>query len=428
MGADHNFEVPKPYEWKAYINAVEALTEYLSGKGSGSDAFRRFRDAFQDALTPPNPFTMGPVTDIPQAVRSNFDSFRKRPIVPERLAKNSPGMQYDERTTAAAKIWSGFWNRTFDAIGMGDTPERTRNELSQVLFSPMMADYVAKSMLGGAYADVKGAVLDPMRGKPFDPATSPISRAFIGRSMAYGQARMDASENISKHGGQLAAALTDYTRLVKERPEDAQAQFRALAADQQDYVAVMAPDRRDQGAGVKGIHPMNRLVALSKALLPVSQMVENGAVSSVDGKERGKFTISDGVQRQRIGDTLNRIHEMESRNALILSGDPAWQGATYKTEEVAALYDKLSHLDERVYKELANRYASERVVKFSKLYDPETGGGVWADARAKLRERGAKASLASLLSRAAGGGYELHGQRIKRVVPRGAPQFVDADE
>lgn len=422
---EHNIEVPKPYEWKGIINAVEALTEYFGGRGSGSDAFRRFRDAFQDALTPPNPFTMGPVTDIPQAVRSNFDSFRKKPIIPERLAKNSPAMQYDQRTTEGAKIWSAFWNRTFDAIGMGDTPERTRNELSQVLFSPMMADYVAKSMLGGAYADVKGAAFDPMRDKPFDPSTSPILRAFISRSMAFGQARMDASENISRHGGQLAAALADYNRLVAERPEAAQAQFRSLSADQQDYVALMAPDRRGQGDGVKNIHPMNRLVALSKALLPVSQMVENGQVSPTDGKERNKFTISDSIQRQRIGDTLNRIHEMESRNALILSGDPAWQGVPYKTEEVAALYDKLNHLDKRVYKELANRYASEKVVRFSKLYDPETGDGVWPQAREKLRERGAKASLAGLTSRAMGGGFELHGRRVQKVTPRGAPSFYD---
>lgn len=412
INADYNLVIRKPFEWRAYINAVEAIAERWGGRGETHDAMKQVVASLWDGLAPPNPFQIGRLTEIPQAVRANFDSFRQRKIVPEVMEKLSPEMQFNDNTSGAAVAWAGFWNATMRGLGLGDVPQKTRNSLGQVLFSPMMADYVGKTLMAGAYTDLRGAVLDPLAGRDSDLGALPITRGFLARTLLYGEARSAINENVSRHGGQLSSALADYLRLASEGG-DPGAYFRSLRSDQQAYVALMAPDRRREGAGIKNLHPMERMRAAATALNQVSRMVDQGRVTSLDDPEGG-FTISDQALRKSLRDTLGRIHELEARNALILSGDSAWKGAPYKTNEVAALYDKLRVLDPRVHAELADRYATGRVFRFSTLFDPSTGRGLWPEIAERLRRDGGDITLRPEWAEATSIGFELDGDRKKK--------------
>jgi hypothetical protein len=419
---DMNINIPKPYEYRTYMNVAEMTGAHLAGRGEFGDLAKGFGSALLDGLLPPNPLSAGPLGELPQSVSANFDPFRKRTIIPENLLKASPVLQYDQRTTEAAKLWASYWNHSMEVIGLGDLPLKTKNSMAQVLFSPMMADYVTKSVLAGAYTDVKGAVVDPMNGKPTDVTNIPGLRAFVSKSLIYGQARSEISENVSRHGGQLTSALVDYRRYSDEGG-DPQKYFAALRPDQQAYVAVMAPDRRKDGPGVAQLHPMERMKNVAKVLTDVSRMVDKGRVASLDDPNGG-FTISDQFLRKELRETLGRVHELEARNALILSGDSSWKGAPYKIDEVAALYEKVRTLDPRVYDELANRYATARVPKFTALYDPATGKGAWPDIVQRLRTEGAGISLRGDNNDVRASGFELEGTRTKKVTVRPVPQAV----
>lgn len=419
---DINVNIPKPYEYRTYMNVAELTGAYLAGRGEFGDLIKGYGAALLDGLLPPNPLGAGPLSEIPHAVSANFDPFRKRAIVPESLVKASPVLQYDQRTTEAAKLWASFWNHTMEGIGLGDLPLKTRNSVAQVFFSPMMADYTVKAILSGAYTDVKGAVIDPLSGKPTDITNIPGLRAFVSKSLIYGQARSEISENVSRHGGQLTSALVDYRRYSDEGG-DPQKYFASLKPDQQVYVAIMAPDRRKDGPGVAQLHPMERMKNVAKVLTDVSRMVDKGRVTSLDDPQGG-FTISDQFMRRDLREALGRVHELEARNALILSGDSSWKGAPYKVDEVGALYDKIKTLDPRVYEEIANRYATARVPKFTALYDPATGKGAWPDIVQRLRTEGAGISLRGDNADVRASGFELEGTRTKKVTIRPVPGAV----
>lgn len=419
INAEINATLDKPFEWRAYLNVAEALGQYVGGKGEFTDFARGAASALQDGLTPPWPFAMGALTEIPAAVSANYDPFRRRRIVPEVNEKLLPQYQYDQNTTGAAMLWTTFWNRTMESLGMGDVPEQTKNSLAQVFFSPQMADYVGKSILAGAYTDLRGAVLDPLAGRQTDPTAWPITRALLSKSLVFGQARTEISENVSRHGGQLTGSLEVYLKLAREGG-DAGAFFANLQPDRQAYVAMMAPERRNEGAGVKRLHPMERMRAVSTVLTSVARMVDQGKVAPLN-EPLGGFTVTDPALKSSLRDTIARIHEMEARNTLILSGDQSWRGAGYKVDEVGALYDKLHTLDERVYNEVANRYATERVFKFTTLYNPASGSGIWPGISDRLRQEGGAANLRGERAAAAAEGFELEGSRVRRARVRPAP-------
>jgi len=151
--ADTKITIPKPFEIGILFGSLTERTLDLAFKGD-TNGMKKFAEHFSTTNVPANPRDVlraanffGPLGAAWNSVDSNFDPFRRAPIVPAQLQKRRPVNQYNENTSELA-VWLA---RRFDDIA---------NEKGSVgtKLSPMMIDYFVRANLGSGPRAIHDAV------------------------------------------------------------------------------------------------------------------------------------------------------------------------------------------------------------------------------------------------------------------------------
>jgi len=158
-GDDLYFKIPKPRGFHILSAIVEDSLSYAKKEDTRSfhDIVNLFTGEYVPGLA-----SLNPALKIPVELKSNYDFFKDREIVPEYLKNNSPENQYDENTSEIAKIVGKLVNYSpmkidsiINSLGAG-----TANQISRLI------DYAVKDGDEEALEALK-KTFNPFKGKGY---------------------------------------------------------------------------------------------------------------------------------------------------------------------------------------------------------------------------------------------------------------------
>jgi N12 class adenine-specific DNA methylase len=394
--------IPKPYFWNVLGNAGEAAYDgwykedpraaksflatveatigvpYSNAMNlamAGWYASQGKPDAANSALDN----AMDPNLDVPLIKlfyehKSNYDTFRDRPIVNEALQGLPPEMRYTASTSTFAK-----------ALG------------KQLHRSPILIDHMITGLGGTLGSDLlkMSNMFDPNR-----PTPSLEDRFFLSRFMRRTARGALSTEGfwdaMSQSGGEMTMAYKGYHNLITTATPVEAAAFLANLPDDKKAFAIMnqwMPSEDMQ------LHPLNRAQTIIGILGAVRREMMLGSVLKQDtqidkrhkDREQEKITISpsDG---QTVNEILEDIALREARNALVATGHWGWaQKTIVQTDE---LYKVLAAVSPDLAAEVSDRLSSKG--GRDKIYDFETVRKQWPEVKALLLKDGANADLSDL--------------------------------
>lgn len=403
--------IPKPWEIATVFNLAERAVEFVQG-GMDPEALKRFGGSLRYTFSLPNIFDI-PAIKTTHELSSNYSEFFQRPIIPDRLQKIAPHLQYTDYTNkfyvAVAQGLNAVWNSK-------DARDWFRQNIPVVgaalgaAWSPMEAEHLMRGVFGDwprELGGIAGATRSILSGEAPKVEDVPALRAFLKTSMAGGTPLREFWDQMGQNSGRLTIAANTYKQQIANGDQQAAAvYFKSLYPDQRDYVRL-----KDSGAdpATVALHPLERTRGVVTATRQIADglRTEGGMATLQDPNKRIKI---DRDLRDLVVMSMNEIAAIEARNGLIVQG-----AAGYKNQPVVPTkpyFDMLEKVAPEVHKELGVRLA------MNKVYSIETVQQYWPEMQKRLRMGGDRSELVSDLKgiggTAAAQGFELGGTRAGR--------------
>ncbi|WP_375460019.1 LPD38 domain-containing protein [uncultured Enterovirga sp.] len=373
MGDGRWFVSPKPF---GFVRNVSDLFEYATEFAIRRDPTiaSKWLKAVGEAHHLPY---SNPIVDVFYNVRSNYDAFKEKPIVPTYLQGVEPSEQYDARTSEVAK-------HIGDATG----------------WSPMKVQYVMRALGGGIAQDfIQGSdALLRQKGPKTATWDLPLLRE-LSKNLAPGnEIAKSFWDQVRLRTGSLAQAADTYQNKIKAGERIGAAEYlQGLSEDRRAWAVLMT-----QGFPIeaKMMHPLYATQAHATIISGVTrQLVNNNLVRESD-VERGKTILSrrdakpilvDGSTREKVMSELDALTMAYARNALLVTKAPGLEGVPAVDPSVQL--DRIKRLSPEVFAELEARTKTKRI------HDLDTVRDRWPEVRARILRDGEKADLKDLLVR-----------------------------
>lgn len=370
--------VPKPFELGAILNLGPAAYDAMARQDP------RWADEYMQGLyevaMPPNVMEGNPTIATAYELASGKNLRTGADIVPEQLQGMEPWMQFTSRTSEISRTIGKAINvspAVIDHLLTAHGGNMGRNVLA-------LADYAASDKPLPGWDDMpitRRFIKDASRG-----ASS--SRAFWGL--------------ISQKTGSLEGARKSWQAMMDNGDTSGADDY--LAAQPEivhNWIAAssLKPEARR-------LHPMIRAREAVLAILDLERDISDEKVRTAAGE-----VIVSRADRGAAEDILQTLAMAEARNALVLMGEPGWNGR--KPMDVTTWHRELEAVSPDLRQALADRFAARKVLPF------DTVSAAWPDYRDRLRRDGSEAEMADLVGAAKADGYELDGEPIKRK-PRAA--------
>ena len=367
--------MPKPFGFMRNISdTFEYGVEYLMRQDP--TLLGKWGEALADAHT--LPFT-NPIVDTFYSVRSNYDAFRDRAIVPPSLQSLPASEQYNRYTSEIAK-------------GIGEATG----------WSPMKVDYAAKNLGGGTAVDFlrnSNTLIHWLQGRPGGKEKTvwdlPLMRELV-QNLAVGS---EATDRFYKLVGDKVGSLEQFANAhaQKIRAGDrtgAEDTLRNGSDAQRAYATLrnLGFDGDD-----KLMHPLVLARAYNAVIGGVSRALGDNNLLPEGELDRRNLTVSrrdtqpiqvDGPTTEKLRNALDALSMVSARNALIAYGADGMQGVEWR--DPAEFMDRIHMLSPDVARELRGRIAAKR------LYDPDTIREAWPEVKARLLKDGEHADLSDL--------------------------------
>jgi hypothetical protein len=190
--------------------------------------------------------------------------------------------------------------------------------------------------------------------------------------------------------GEYVGAKNAYDAAIEHnRDKDAMDLLGQLPASQRAFVTLQSGLNQNGKpafkADEKELHPLTRA---AKAVSQIEGMISDLNENAQKQLDSGQRMTLNSTQRRDAIDSLRQIEAMEQRNALVILGEPAYQGRKLLStdDEFSVLQAKLPQIAD----ELAARYAT------AKIYKTEEIAKAWPEAQRRLLRDGSAASLRDL--------------------------------
>jgi len=320
-----------------------------------------------------------PFIDTFYGVRSNYDAFRDRPIVPPSLQALPSSEQYTRYTSEVAK-------------GIGQVTG----------WSPMKVDYAAKSLGGGTAVDFlrnADSLIHWMQDKPGGKAKTiwdlPLARELVQNLSVGSEATTRFYNLVGQKAGTLEQAATAYGQKIASGDRTgAEAYLRGLPANERAYATLQ---KQGFDTSDKLLHPLVLARAYNAVIAGVSRAIGDRNLIPEGDLDRSNLTLSrrdakpielDGPTAEKLRNELDAYAMVTARNSLIAFGADGMQGVPVK--DPAEFLERIKLLSPEVARELRGRLAAKR------LYDPAVVAERWPEAKARLLRDGENADLSDL--------------------------------
>lgn len=337
--------IPKPFELALLANFTERALEHFGGDMAAKDRFMR---GVMLAFSPPDGT---PFYTLYNELRSNFDTFSKREIVPFYMQSRPPQQQYTEYTTDFAK-WLG----------------------EEMGWSPLQIDHVMSALGTSAYRDLTtiGGQFNP-NSPDTTKADWMILRRFWRKSAAGATASRDFWELASSRRGEFEQAAAGY-KTYKENGDPVRAE--SFLMEQDDDAMAYAIMKTEFEADVERLHPMRRAVDVSGVASAMKREIKSG-LGLYSTAEWRKYEDNPAIglsprQKSELIELLTDVSLRTTRNALIATSTPGW--ADKEKLDVAYTLEMIREISSDAYDELMRRTEKKKIYSESAVeaYWPTT--------------------------------------------------------
>lgn len=359
LGNGKVFLLPKPFELALLGNAVEAVIE------SDGKSLSKFLDGLQQTLTPP---VQNPLIKYVYEVATNYDTFRKRPLVPTWMQSWPASQQAHGHTATVAK-------KIGEAIGV----------------SPIYVEHFVTSIGASAGRDLLSMLdfTDPNRPQKGWDETA-ILRRFIRETRKGGNTVTEFYAQMSDMNGSITTAGVGYKKLMDQGRELQANRLYDTLNDEQKAWAVL---NYNWDPAYKRMHPGYRTNQITQVLTGLKKEMFLPRIENAKGEE---IVLTPG-QKLEASEVINDIIHREMRNYLVAMKAPGWQDKEIMPVEYS--YDLLREVNPDVADILEERIAKQRIYDFDvvmqnwpEVKDALIGDGEYADLDSYLRDFGVRPS------------------------------------
>lgn len=343
------FRLPKPFELAVPGNIGEIVWDKIAGRDQRMG--ERIVDSMYEVLAPPG---MPQVMRLTGGILFNRDrqgifSGRSKEIVGENLASRPPHERYHAFTSEFAIDLS-------NAMYRAGVPQ-------SLIPAPVKTDFVLSA--AGAYwgREVQNSyqtakTIAGMSTRPDRKATDfPILRGFTGEAARMSRAVNDMWTMISREGGEMTMAATEYKQLMDDRgrPAEAEMWLKSLDKEQQVWALTQYYGSRSE----KREHPLERASQADR----INREIMRDTISDTLAPKRrqGRKTVRDfeekieltPAKKLEVIDILARLSQVEARNTMILLKRPGFEGMDIKDPQL--ILDELKAASPEVHDLLQER-------------------------------------------------------------------------
>lgn len=361
-------DIPKPFEHVVLANAAERVAEHVEDGTPTKETLGQIGDAIWQQAGPPNGIAfISPYMEIQK--NRNFNG---QPIIPDSLmGAGDNELKVNSYTSDLSKALSHQVGNLTEAV----TGQRRT-------FSPAQADFWVTTLAGTQGRDFmseSNRVMATLHGKQ-QPTLGPeddlgTSRFVFDPSRA-SQSNTDFWARVGKDGGTYNGAVQNFQILQQDHPGQAIAGLAKLAPDVRDYVLAEKFGEDVAGkvpGGASMLHPMVRAEKMVTVLSDLRKDIREGTMADEDG------AIKLTPDQRKLADTaLSHLEDGEVRDALILSGAPAY--AKKAPMDLDKDRSRLAAINPRLLTRLDGEAESRHILPYDEVRDG------WPEFRANLRD------------------------------------------
>lgn len=372
------WRIPKPFEWSVPANIGEIIWDRLEGRDPRTA--ERIKESAWEVLAPPG---------LPQAVQlgvgiySGVDVRKGKKITPDNLSKLTPHERFDAYSTQLAIDTAEAIYQLGGKLGM--SPDKAP--------SPKVIDWVLSNQ--GAYwgkdiANAWGAG-KRMAGFSNREAGSIYDVWMVAGVTGRGARNSKSMEEFWKlhgaEGGKFRMAYETYRSMLDQSGEPARAAefLTRLEPEERAYALLKQNFRGNDERG----HPIERAAAVHKIDQDIRKdMILGRLVEETSRRGKRDFEtrlILSPAKQAEVHDILERLSQVEVRNAMILLDREGWKGRPYLDPK--PVLDELRAASPAVMDIYEDKLAKARV------RDWDDVKRLWPINRAELLRNGENAAL-----------------------------------
>jgi len=351
---------PKGFELATFFNFGERLMEGIFEENP--IWFEKWRESLYFTLmVPTEPIGLM----LPLEIAYNYDNFRDRPIVPPDKLGLEAWRQYNTYTSELSKVMGEAFN-----------------------MSPAKIDHVIMGQTGGWGRDLlnlSNGMFNDQRGL-HQTTDWPIVGRFVKNFARGGDSAATFYDLAGRTGARLERKSATYKDLIKEGNLSlAEDHYDDLRDDEKIWTSLNMLKSADE----KRVHPLRRTSDMLKTFSGMRRQITQ---RNITGILMGKEIALNPTQAWMVQDQLSRWAMAETRNSLIVVGEPGWAGR--EIMETDLYLDTIEEISPEISKELGRRLNKIGVLSF------EGVKSVWPDVKERLLEEGPETNLLVLSSRA----------------------------
>lgn len=382
--------IPKPFELSLGFTAGEYAYQRLMKEDPR--AAEQFAKAAFEVLAPPVPIFANPLIKTSAELALGKSFFTGRDLVPERLQRLEPSLQYTDRTSELSKMLG-------NAIGV----------------SPIKVEHA----IGGYFGLWGRDVMALSSGISEDTPTQSLRNSvFFRRFLKDPTLSSDVNVKFWNHMGQTTGkynqAVASYDALIGRRSLEGEAQAREFLAklpSAERAFVILRSGADDDGkpafnADQKRLHPLQRAYDAATMLNGVRQELNDNRFFSFESGERMNLSRK---QRGDLGDAVRELGQMELNNALTITKEPGY--ANQALLDLSLPMAKIRSISPAAADEISTRYAT------AKIYKTDLVAKAYPAIRDALLQQGSEADLSQYVER----DYEFGGERVKKPQKRRVP-------
>ena len=385
-GHDTVLTIHKPYDLPSVaINSVEGYLEAVRRNDpqawwavakSIRDAFPREFGSVNEALSAFPPIKTA--YELATGTKLGFEGHAPSPIIPEALKTLPPEMQSTAMTAGIFKKLGGL-------LGV----------------SPMMLAHAYDSM-GGTFGqdvkDISSAVFD---GNPLQSTRSAMNRFFLGQLWRTERGApgvsADMSDLMARDHGQYQVLSAGYKK-AKELGDQDEAQSIYNRADNTAKTMMTLDSSYKFTPAVRQLQPLERSQAIAGILYQMMRNLGNSQIQIADrtqkkGDVRQVINLAPDQARQ-LNVQFSRILTDETRNGLIISGQPGYSDMTIT--DTSPRMDMIKEINPAAAAELSSRMGKAHILPASGV------AAVWPEVQDRLLKDRDSARLGDLVAKAKG--------------------------
>ena len=343
------FRLPKPFELAVPSNIGEIMWDKY--RGYDQRAAERVVDSMYEVLAPPG---LPQVMRLAGGIMFNRDrqgvfAGRSREIVGENLASRPP----HERYHAFSSEFAIDLSRAMYQMGVPPS----------LIPAPVKTDFVLSA--AGAYwgREVQNSyqtakTVAGMSTRPDRKATDfPLLRGVTGEAARQSESVAEMYTMISREGGEMTMAATEYKQLMDDRgrPAEAEVWLKSLDKDQQvwaltQYYGSKSDKREHPLERARMADSINREIMRDTITDTLAPKVRQGRKQVRDFEEKIELTPA---KKTEVIDILARLSQVEARNTMVLLNRRGFEGMSIKDPEL--IMQELKAASKPVYDLLMER-------------------------------------------------------------------------